>query len=142
MKPFLYIACFVFLFTCSNSTENENCKYLLSVSFTRNINLSLPEYSQLQFACNSIYIPNLGGNKGVIVANTGADFLAWDATDPNHIPSDCSRLINSNLEATCGCEEGNTYSLVNGYALKGKVLPCGLKNYRVEKTGNMLYISN
>lgn len=142
MKPFLYTLCFVFLFTCSDTVVNENCKYLINVSFSRDINLSLPQYSQLQFSGNSIYIPNLGGNQGVIVARIGADFLAWDATDPNHIQSTCSKLVNSSLEATCGCEDGNTYSLVNGYALKGKALPCGLKNYRVEKTGNVLYISN
>lgn len=142
MKSLFLVLSFLLLSTCSkNSINNENCKYLLNVNVNININLSLPQYSQLQFAGNSIYIEN-EGNKGIIVASTGADFFAWDAADPNHVQSSCSVLKNSGLEATCGCADHNKYSLVNGQPLKDGSLLCGLKNYRVEQSGNTLLISN
>ena len=126
---------------CSSSEENENCKFLLNIGVNVSINLSLPEYSQLQFAGNSVYISNQG-NGGIIVASTGADFLAWDAADPNHTQSSCSVLNNSGLNATCGCDDKNEYSLVNGQPLNNGSLMCGLRNYRVEKSGNTLRIYN
>ena len=141
MRSFLYTICFIFLVGCSGVTENENCKFLLDINFNIPINLSLPQYSQLQFAGNSIYVANVA-NGGIIIASTGADFLAWDARDPNHAQTSCSILVNSGLEATCGCDDKNTYSLVTGQALGSDALPCSLKNYRVQKTGNILYISN
>ncbi|WP_242092092.1 hypothetical protein [Aestuariivivens sediminicola] len=126
---------------CSSSDENENCNFLLPISVNETINLSLPFYSQLQFAGNSVYIPNLG-NGGIIVASTGADFYAWDASDPNHAQTSCSVLVNSGLNATCGCDDKNEYSLVNGQPLNNGALPCGLRNYRVEQTGTTLRIYN
>ena len=139
-KSFLLLSV-VFLLGCSSSNETEDCKFLLDIGVNTSINLSLPEYSQLQFAGNSVYIPN-HGNGGVIVASTGADFLAWDASDPNHAQSNCSVLINSGLNATCGCDDKNQYSLVNGQPLNNGDLRCGLRNYRVEQSGNTLRIFN
>lgn len=141
MKSFFLIFSFILLTTCSNTIENENCKFLLNIEFSTSINLSLPQYSQLQFAGNSIYIENFG-NKGIIVASTGVDYFAWDAADPNHPQSACSKLVNSGLVATCGCEDKNSYSLITGQITGSAALPCSLRNYRVEKSGNILYISN
>ncbi|GAA3595715.1 hypothetical protein Q4Q39_07645 [Flavivirga amylovorans] len=142
MKPVYYLIFLVILSSCSkNSVDNENCKFLLDLGVNVNINLSLPQYSQLPFAGNSVYIEN-AGNGGIIVASTGADFFAWDASDPNHVPSACSSLVPSGLNATCGCDDKNEYSLVTGQSLGNKNLPCSLKNYRVEKNGNNLLIFN
>ncbi len=129
------------LLSCSNNSVDKNCKFLLDVNVNATINLNLPEYSQLQFAGNSVYIPNYG-NKGIIIASTGVSFYAWDAADPNHSPSDCSVLKNTGLEATCGCDDGYTYSLVTGQVLNEANLPCGLKFYAITQSGNTLYISN
>lgn len=141
MKP-LYILIYLFVLTnCSKTQEeNENCKFLLDIPFSISINLNLPQYSQLQFAGNSVYIPN-EGNGGVIVAYTGADYFAWDAADPNHAQSSCSVLVNSGLNATCGCDDKNEYSLVTGQILKNGTLQCSLRNYRVENFGNTLRIT-
>ncbi|WP_303318891.1 hypothetical protein Q4Q34_05410 [Flavivirga abyssicola] len=142
MKPVFFLIALIILTSCSkNSVDNQNCNFLLDLGVNVNINLSLPQYSQLPFAGNSVYIEN-AGNGGIIVASTGADFLAWDASDPNHIPSSCSTLVPSGLNATCGCDDANEYSLVTGQLLGGKSLPCSLKNYRVEKNGNNLLIFN
>ena len=141
MKVLISLLGLLTILSCSSSQENENCKFLLNIGVNVNINLSLPEYSQLQFAGNSVYISNQG-NGGIIVASTGADFFAWDAADPNHTQSSCSVLINSGLNATCGCDDKNEYSLVNGQPLNNSSLMCGLRNYRVEKSGNTLRIYN
>ena len=132
----------ILLSACSgNSEEDENCKFLLDINVRETIDLSLPQYSQLQFAGNSEYIP-FGGNAGIIVASTGFDFYAWDASDPNHLPSACSALVPSGLEATCGCPDKNKYSLITGAPLEDSSLRCSLKFYRVEKNGNSLLIFN
>jgi nitrite reductase/ring-hydroxylating ferredoxin subunit len=136
------IILFITLVSCSkNSNENENCKFLLDIGVNEVVNLNLPQYSQLQFAGNSVYIAN-AGNGGILIASTGADFFAWDAADPNHAQSSCSVLVNSGLNATCGCADKNEYSLVNGLPLNNSELRCGLRNYRVERNGNTLLISN
>ena len=141
MKSPLLLFLFVILLSCSGSVnQNENCRYLLNVNVNLTVDLNLPKYSVLQFAGNSVYEPNVG-NAGIIIAYTGIDYLAWDAADPNHEIQPCSVLKNSGLSAVCGCADKNEYNLVNGLP-KNSNLICGLKFYRVEKSGNLLYISN
>lgn len=137
----LLIVMILLLGCSSNREENENCRFLFNVGVSEVINLSLPAYGQLQFPGNSIYYPN-GGNSGILIASTGADFFAWDASDPNHAQRSCSVMVPSGLNATCGCEDKNEYSLVTGLPLNDPNLQCTLKNYRVEKSGNNLIISN
>lgn len=142
MKYIYLLLTALILTSCQdNSIDDPNCQFLLDLSIKYSVNMNLPEYSQLQFTGNSIYIPEVG-NKGIIVAYTGADYFAWDAADPNHIQSDCSTLVNSGLTAACGCGDKNEYSLVTGQALGEANLPCGLKFYRVQVSGNTLLISN
>lgn|SRR5690606_7918998 len=142
MKSLFYLLLFIVITSCSdNSVDNKNCKFLLDIGVNVSINMSLPQYSQLQFISNSVHVPN-AGNAGIIVTNTGSGYLAWDASDPNHSPSSCSTLIVSGLNATCGCDDENTYSLVTGQAIGNGNLQCPLKNYRVEQTGNNLRIYN
>lgn len=145
MKSVFYLIGFIILSSCSkNSTDNENCKFLLDLNVNVTVNLSFPQYSKLLFAGNSVYIAN-AGNAGIIVASTGVDFFAWDAGDPNLIPSDCSTLVPSGLNATSSCDDENEYSLVTGQATSSSSsnsLPCSLKNYRVEQNGNNLLIFN
>ena len=129
------------MISCSKSDiNNDNCKFLLNVGVNVSVNLNLPQYSQLQFISNSVLIPNVG-NKGVIVTNSGTGFLAWDAADPNHAQAACSVLSGTGLEGTCGCTDANTYSFITGQSL-GTALPCTLKRYRVEQSGNTLFITN
>ena len=142
MKPLFTMLLFFFLIDCSdNSNQDENCRFLLNIGVNVVVNLNLPQFNQLQFAGNSVYIPN-AGNSGIIVASTGTDFFAWDAADPNQIPSSCSILVNSGLNAVSSCDDKNEYNLINGLPLKNSSLRCGLKNYRVNRNGNTLIISN
>ena len=128
--------------SCSNNTEDDkNCRFLLDISVNFTIDLNLPQYSQLAFAGNSVYIPNQG-NAGIIVASTGVDFFAWDAGDPNLPLSSCSVIEPSGLNGTSGCNDGNTYNFVTGTIEGNNALSCPLKNYRVQQNGNSLLIFN
>ena len=142
MKSFLILFSALLLISCSsNSNDNPQCNFLLDVGVNFNIDLSLPQYSQLNFAGNSIYITNQG-NAGVIVATTGTDFYAWDAADPNHALTACSVINPKGLFGECGCDDGNSYDFVTGRPQQNDGLRCSLRNYRIEKTGNILLIFN
>jgi nitrite reductase/ring-hydroxylating ferredoxin subunit len=141
MKAFPYLLLLLTCLSCSkNSVNDENCRFLLNVGVNVPINLNLPEYGNLQSPGNSVYIPN-AGNAGIIVANVGFSYMAWDASDPNHPPSSCSALSATGLEGTCGCDD-NKYSLVTGQALQNGTLRCSLKSYRIEQSGNTLLVTN
>ena len=141
-KTFFGLMICLMILSCSKSNINDsNCKFLLNIGVNTTINLNLPQYSQLQFTSNSIYVAN-SGNGGVIVTNSGTGYLAWDASDPNHSPSSCSTLTITGLEGVCECNDANVYSLITGQPLNNSSLRCGLKAYRVEVSGNNLFISN
>lgn len=136
---FLFVGLLI-LTACSRNNNDENCKFLVNAAVNVSVNMNLPQYNQLQFTSNSVYIANQG-NKGVIVMNVGSGFRAWDAADPNHEQSTCSLLTINGANAVCGCDDANTYSLFTGGSV-GKQLRCGLKEYRVTMSGNALHITN
>ena len=125
---------------CAKDINDPRCKFLLDLDIYYEVNLNLPQYNDLNFISNSVYIPNVG-NGGIIIVNSGTGYLAWDAADPNHTNLPCSTLIISGLEATSGCAEQNTYSLITGQSI-GVALNCSLKPYRVESNNNILIITS
>lgn len=142
MKYIFLLFGLLLITSCSKSDRVNSCNFLLDVSVNASVNMNLPQYSQLQFTSNSVYIANQG-NKGVIVINVGnSTYRAWDASDPNHAPNSCSLLTIEGANAKCGCEDQNEYNLFTGQIVADN-LPCGLKEYRVESAGNnTLRISN
>mgnify|MGYP006252302783 FL=1 len=130
----------IFICNCSSNLNDSRCNFLLNLDIYYQVNLNLPQYSDLNFISNSVYIPDVG-NGGVIIVNSGTGFLAWDASDPNHEMLPCSILTINSLEATSSCSQQNTYSLITGQSI-GTVLNCALKAYRVESNGNVLVISS
>ncbi|WP_298531213.1 hypothetical protein [uncultured Algibacter sp.] len=142
MRSFLILFSVLLVISCSSNSNNDpECNFLLDIGVNFNINLSLPQYSQLNFAGNSIYIPNQG-NAGVIIATTGADFYAWDAADPNLEQSACSVIDPDGLFGESSCDDGNRYDFITGRPQNNDGLRCSLKNYRIEKSGNILTIFN
>ena len=137
---FYFIIILILLNSCTKNINDSNCNNLLNLDVFYEVNLNLPQYSQLNFISNSVYIPNVG-NGGIIVTNSGSGFLAWDAADPNHVNVPCAVLSISGLEATSSCAQQNTYSLITGQSL-GVALPCTLKPYRLEQSGNILLITS
>ena len=137
---FYFIIGLLLISGCAKNNIDNRCNYLLNLDIYYEINLNLPQYSELNFISNSVYIPNVG-NGGIIVVNSGSGYLAWDAADPNRTNLPCSVLTISGLEATSNCAEQNTYSLITGQSI-GVALTCSLKPYRVESSGNILIISS
>ncbi|HNQ27200.1 MAG TPA: hypothetical protein PKL92_04705 [Aquaticitalea sp.] len=139
--PLVMMLCVVLLVSCSKNDPVRRCNYLLNVNVDLSINLNLPQYSQLQFTGNTVFIPNYG-NAGIYISRIGNQFRAFDAADPSHGQSSCSTLTNESGVGTCGCQDENQYSLLTGQPMRSNQ-PCGLKEYRVESAGgNMLRIYN
>lgn len=139
MKRVFVLIFSIFILGCANNDRINNCNFLLNVGVNATINLNLPQFSPLQFISNSVYVPNFG-NQGLIVINVGTGLRAWDASDPNVAPSQCSLLRIEGSEAVSGCPEANRYSLFTGQPLGATDLQCGLKEYRVTPSGNNTYL--
>jgi hypothetical protein len=135
------VLCFGFFHCSDKDNYDENCNFLLNVGVNVSLNLNLSQYNQLSFPSNPVYVTN-EGNGGIIVNNTGTGYVAFDAADPNHVFSDCAILSISGVEGICGCDETHKYSLFTGQPLQNSDLRCGLKPYRVERSGNELFVSN
>ena len=131
---------------CDNSTTDRN-PYLLEPQFSIDINLNLPQYGSLNTPGSALYI---GGNnvgiQGIIVYNQGfGNYLAWEASCPNHVPSNCSTLqVVDGITAECGCDDF-LYSLLNGALLtelpEGQK-PYALLNYRASISGAVITVYN
>ena len=139
-RNFCILLLIVLFYNCSSNINDSRCNFLLNLDIYYEVNLNLPQYSDLNFISNSVYIPDVG-NGGIIIVNSGTGFLAWDASDPNHEILPCSILNINGLEATSSCAQQNTYSLITGQSV-ATVLNCTLKAYRVESVGNVLIISS
>ena len=141
MKHLLFFIIAGIIFTgCSDPNSDPRCNFLFDTKVAYELNMNLPQYNDLNFISNSVYIPNIG-NGGVIVTNSGTGFLAWDAADPNHTFSQCSILSIEGLEASCSCPDENKYSLITGQSLETQ-LNCTLKTYRVDQVGSNLIITS
>ena len=140
MKKIIISLLISLIFSCEKDEVSSQCRYLANIGVNYEVNLNLPQYNQLNFISNSVYIPNIG-NGGIIVTNSGTGYLAWDASDPNRITTSCSTMTINGLECVSNCPDENSYSLITGQSL-GIALECGLKAYRVEINGSNLFISN
>ncbi len=143
MNRFLILLSLCLVTACSKNDRPERCNFLANNAIVdARIILSLPQFSQLQFTGNSVYISN-EGIAGIYLSNVGNNsFRAFDAADPAHAATSCSMLTNTNGIGKCGCSDENQYSLLTGQAVNSDVT-CLLKEYRVESIGNnTLLISN
>ncbi|WP_224485085.1 hypothetical protein [Robertkochia aurantiaca] len=140
---FLSLLCFV---ACDNSDIERN-PFLIERSFSYDINLNLPQFGSLSTPGNAIYIGSEGvGIRGVIVFNSGfGNYLAWEASCPNHQPNSCSTMtITDGVFSVCSCDDYR-YSLANGALVseleeEKRVYP--LLNYRVTANANILRVFN
>ena len=115
---------------CDKENFSNNNPYLPNYGFSLNINMSLPQYSNLQFPSNAVYINNgSAGVRGIFVFNTGSGYVAFDAACPNQALSSCSTMTLSGINAICGCDSA-TYSLFTGQAAG---MQYSMKQYRVEQ---------
>jgi nitrite reductase/ring-hydroxylating ferredoxin subunit len=132
------------LLGCSNDRANRN-PFLPEIGFRYDINLNLPLYSPLTNPGNAVYIGAEGvGIRGAFVINTGFDYVAFEASCPNHAPNSCSTMELDGQTAICPCEDYQ-YSLFTGQQLNrpddGNRY-YDMLNYRASKSGNVVVISN
>ena len=142
MKKLLLLISLIFIcLGCSGDDELRKNPYLPDLNFSFQLDLSLPQYNPLNFPGNSFITRNYGLN-GVVIYNLNNDqYMAFELTDPNHIPQECSYLLVNGTEATCSCNDGNAYNIITGQQIKGEG-NYGLRPYRVIKSGNILEISS
>lgn len=144
-KYFLLLIAFPMLFGCSTNSTNNNNPYLPNYTVNLDVNMSLPQYSDLKFVSNGVYISGQGV-RGVFVFNTGSGYVAFDAACPNQALSSCSTMTFKKIDdqridrtnVVCACDNAQ-YSLFSGQSA-GKPYP--LKQYRVEVNGNLLRVYN
>ena len=140
-KPVLFICLSLIFLGCSPDNEVRVNPYLPDLNFSFRLDLSLPQYNPLNFPGNSFVTRTYGVN-GIVIYNLNNDqYMAFELTDPNHIPQPCSILTVTGTKAECNCEDGNIYTIITGQLIAGEG-PYSLKPYRVVRTGNVLEISN
>ena len=137
MKSAFYILSALFFLSTCNTKDD----YIQEVYVNINIDLNLPEFSDLQVSGNSIFIE--GGVEGIIIYHgVGNDYKVYDRNCSYEPSLSCSQIDSVNAGfAYCGCcpsmfsleEDGVTR---NGPAL----LP--LKEYYWTLNGSQMHISN
>ena len=85
-KTFFFIFTLLLLALCGCGKDKiDRNPYFSSVNFNINLNLNLPSYDNLRYAGGGASISQ-GGISGILVFNlNGNDFLAWEASCPNHV---------------------------------------------------------
>ncbi|MBT8296403.1 MAG: hypothetical protein KJO51_08295 [Gramella sp.] len=142
MKKLLSIISLLILITaCSGSDDNlRNNPNLPDLNFRFQLNLNFPEYNDLQFPGNSYATYNYGV-KGVVIYNiNNSQYVAFELSDPNHPPSNCSAMTVNGVIASCGCDE-NKYNIITGEPSEGDGQYI-MKPYQVRRSGNILEIFN
>lgn len=145
MPRFLSIVLLIALLSCDNDRGDRN-PFLQEIGFRFDINLNLPLYSPLTNLGNAVYIDTPGvGIKGIFVIKSNFDqYRAFEASCPNHVPSDCSTMVLDGQIVTCPCD-GYEYYLFTG---QQKDTPddgnqyYNLLEYNAVQSGNVVVISN
>ena len=146
MKKIICILCFsIFVLSCSSDDDNGsgNNPNLPSVNVNFTINLNLPQFEELNFPGNSEVITADGvGIRGLIIYNINNTlFSAFELSDPNIPPSDCSALNVNGIQAESNCGNDNVYEIINGQQLEGDGgFP--LLRYNIVRNENTLVITN
>lgn len=143
IKIFLPLIIVFALFSCSKSDNKQNRNpYLTNTAVNLNLNLNLPEYNPLRYPGSYIVTP--GGIKGIVVYCVSETFyLAFDLSDPNHIPNSCSRMELDGIIAICPCtDDENEYFITSGQHTTEPDTKYPMQQYRAERSGNNVYISN
>ncbi|MBK5212620.1 MAG: hypothetical protein JJE55_03030 [Flavobacteriaceae bacterium] len=142
-KSLFLLICVLTLSCCTKSDEKQQRNpYLIDPAVSLNLNLNLPEYNPLKFPGNYVITPQ--GIKGIVVYCASETlYFAFDLTDPNHAPSDCSRMVLDGIIASCPCQnDTNKYYITSGQHTTEPDSKYPMQAYRAERNGNNIVISN
>ena len=138
---FLFVSILVLGCNSDDVRQDQNPN-LVNLSFSVDYNLTLPQYSQLNFEGNSFQDYSLGIT-GINVYYIGNNqYFVYELTDPNHPVVECSTLVVNGLTASCQCDDDNEYNVVNGQQTAGAQGQYSLRAYRAVRNGDILNISN
>jgi len=144
MRKTIFLLIILLACACKSDDDNRNNPFLPDVTFSFQINLNLPQYVNLRVP-GGVFVDRVEGRgiKGIIIYNQNNDqFFAYELSDPNIIPSDCSALVVEGTRASSDCGNENTYEIASfGQQIKGEG-GNPLLGYRITKDGNTLSISN
>lgn len=136
-KKLILLAFILVIFSCDGGRVNYNNPNIPNYPVNLQLNLNLPQYSNLHYASNYVIVD--GGARGIVVFNAGNSYLAYDLACPNQSFSTCtSPMIITGIEAKCTCDN-SIYNLFSGQST-GQQYP--MKPYRVEMSGGNLIIYN
>lgn len=119
-----------------------NNPYLIEPLVNISLNLNLPEYNPLKFPGNSVVIDQQG-IKGVVIYNVNNElYTAFELSDPNHIPNDCSKMNIEGIIASCPCvSDTNSYDIVTGQHQSNEdTYP--MLQYQAIRMGDNIQVSN
>jgi len=120
----------------------DNNPFLITPIVSLDLNLNLPEYNSLRFPGNSVIIPGQG-IRGIVVYNVNNDlYTAFELSDPNHVPNNCSRMDVEGVIATCPCtDDTHSYDIVTGqHQTDENLFP--MQQYRAQRAGDNILVSN
>ncbi len=139
-KYFALLLLLPFILSCEGENINYKNPNIPNYPVNLQINMSLPQYSNLQFASNHI-VDYSQGARGIVVFNAGGTYNAFDLACPNQAFNTCTSALTINgIDAKCNCDTAeNTYSLFSGQSLEQQYT---LKPYRVQLSGGYLYVTN
>ena len=137
MKKYFLLLIAIPLFSgCSPTNFNNQNPFLPNYTFSIDINMDLPSYSNLQYPSNAVFYTGQGV-RGIYIFNTGSGYNAFDGACPNQALGACSTMTLKGINLVCPCDS-KEYSLYTGQG--GLQYP--LKQYRVEVNGNTLRVYN
>ncbi|MEW7289856.1 hypothetical protein [Aquimarina sp. 2304DJ70-9] len=144
MKKAIFLLLILLISSCKDDDTIQANPFLPNVGVNFSLNLNLPQYNSLKFP-GGVFVDRTDGRgiRGVIIYNLNDDqFFAYELSDPNIVPSDCSALGVVGTIASSECGNDNTYDIASfGQQIKGEGgLP--LFPYRAVKTGNTISVSN
>ncbi|WP_339703129.1 hypothetical protein [uncultured Marixanthomonas sp.] len=142
MKKIVFLLSLSMLFACKNDDDNlDDNPFLTSPLVNLNLNLNLPEYNSLNFPSNSLVVTRQG-IRGVVIYNVdNTTYHAFELSDPNHVPTDCSRMEIDGIEATCPCDDDNKYNIITGQNITDPSR-YPMQRYRAVRSGNTISITN
>lgn len=139
----LFLLLAVLTLSCSKSDDKrERNPFLTDPLVSLTLNLNLPEYNPLRFPGN--YIITTQGIKGIVVYCASESlYFAFDLTDPNHVPSSCSRMELDGVIASCPCpNDENKYYIISGQHTTEPDTKYPMQQYNAQRSGNNIVISN
>ncbi len=136
LKRTLLVICTVFLFSCANNENLNNCIQAIPINFTTDLNN--PQLINVQTPGGFVELN--GGSKGILLFNkNGNEFAAFDKLCPNDLCDTPMTFENRLLKCTC---DDTAYSVDFGGAPQNNETLCPAIEYRVTTNGSVIRISN